>query len=159
MTAGQSAFGAAGALCPCPEICYSAPKICSWQPGVRPRSWTGSRGGFDPLPGVVILELRGAQVAERGTSPALDVKQDLASIRMAQGGLTRAAIMRLKRADVTLRALRMAGQDSQSPPAPIRCHCPLVTRTAILSSSSLVVAPSLGLHPICWANPIESLLL
>jgi hypothetical protein len=29
-------------------------------------SWTGSRGGFDPLPGVVILELRRAQVAERG---------------------------------------------------------------------------------------------
>src|SRR6516165_10104703 len=28
--------------------------------GVRPCSWTGSRGGFDPLPGVVILELRGA---------------------------------------------------------------------------------------------------
>src|SRR5262249_4442046 len=24
------------------------------QPGVRPWSWTGSRGGFDPLPGVVI---------------------------------------------------------------------------------------------------------
>ena|SRR5205814_939699 len=34
--------------------------------GVRPWSWTGSRGGFDPLPGVVILELRRAQVAERG---------------------------------------------------------------------------------------------
>src|SRR6516225_4597099 len=48
MTAGQSAFvavkfsGAAKAkrrrhhrqarFCPCPEICYSAPKICSWQP-------------------------------------------------------------------------------------------------------------------------------
>src|SRR6516162_463870 len=27
-------------------------------------------GGFDPLPGVVILELRGAQVAERGVQPA-----------------------------------------------------------------------------------------
>ena len=37
---------------------------------MRPWSWTGSRGGFDPLPGVVILELRGAQVAERGVQPA-----------------------------------------------------------------------------------------
>jgi hypothetical protein len=32
--------------------------------GVRPYSWTGSRG-FDPLPGVVILELRRAQVVQR----------------------------------------------------------------------------------------------
>src|SRR5262249_3161950 len=38
--------------------------------GVRPWSWTGSRGGFDPLPGVVILELRGVSVAERGVQPA-----------------------------------------------------------------------------------------
>ena len=38
--------------------------------GVRPCSWTGSRDGFDPLPGVVILELRGTQVAERGVQPA-----------------------------------------------------------------------------------------
>jgi len=37
---------------------------------VRLWSWTESRGGFDPLPGVVILELRGAQVAERGVQPA-----------------------------------------------------------------------------------------
>jgi hypothetical protein len=37
---------------------------------VRPRSWTGSRGGFDPLPGVVILELRRAQVAECGVQSA-----------------------------------------------------------------------------------------
>jgi len=29
---------------------------CPWN-GVRPRSWTVSRGGFDSLPGVVILEL------------------------------------------------------------------------------------------------------
>jgi hypothetical protein len=39
--------------------------------GVRPRGWTGSRGGFDPLPGVVILELREAQIAERGVPPLL----------------------------------------------------------------------------------------
>src|SRR5215470_11066847 len=53
--------------------------------GVRPWSWTGSRGGFDPLPGVLILELRGAQVAERGVQPASVV--DLVNERIT-GGLT-----------------------------------------------------------------------
>src|SRR5262245_31885805 len=52
-------------------------------PGVRPWSWTGSRGGFDPLPGVVILELRGAQVAERGVQPAsvVDLVNEAGKIR------------------------------------------------------------------------------
>src|SRR6516162_11624125 len=51
--------------------------------GVRPCSWTGSRGGFDPLPGVVILELRGAQVAERGVQPAgvVDLVNEAGKIR------------------------------------------------------------------------------
>src|SRR6516162_9560690 len=52
--------------------------------GVRPWSWTGSRGGFDPLPGVVILELRGAQVAERGVQPASVV--DLVNERITGRG-------------------------------------------------------------------------
>jgi len=34
--------------------------------GVRPLGWTVSCGGFDSLPGVVILELCRAQIAERG---------------------------------------------------------------------------------------------
>ena len=34
--------------------------------GVRPLEWTGSGCGFDRLPGVLILELRWAQVAKRG---------------------------------------------------------------------------------------------
>src|SRR6516162_8048326 len=54
--------------------------------GVRPWRWTGSRGGFDPLPGVVILELRGAQVAERGVQPASVVDLDGSSGRSASGG-------------------------------------------------------------------------
>jgi hypothetical protein len=33
--------------------------------GVRPKGWTGLGGSFDRLPSVVVLELRGAQVAER----------------------------------------------------------------------------------------------
>ena len=33
--------------------------------GVRPSGWTDSSGRFDPLPGVLILELRGAEIAER----------------------------------------------------------------------------------------------
>ena len=33
--------------------------------GVRPKGWTGLGGSFDHLPSVVVLELRGAQVAER----------------------------------------------------------------------------------------------
>src|SRR5262249_7609724 len=51
--------------------------------GVRPWSWTGSRGGFDPLPGVMILELRGAQVAERGVQPAsvVDLVNEAGKIR------------------------------------------------------------------------------
>src|SRR5215813_10300211 len=51
--------------------------------GVRTWSWTGSRGGFDPLPGVVILELRGAQVAERGVQPAsvVDLVNEAGKIR------------------------------------------------------------------------------
>src|SRR6516164_5349183 len=51
--------------------------------GVRPWSWTGSRGGFDPLPGVVILELRGAQVAKRGVQPArvVDLVNEAGKIR------------------------------------------------------------------------------
>ena len=52
--------------------------------GVRPWSWTGLRGGFDPLPGVVILELRGAQVAERGVQPASVV--DLVNERITGRG-------------------------------------------------------------------------
>jgi hypothetical protein len=38
--------------------------------GVRPRSRTGLRGGFDRRPGVAILELCGAQVTERRVEPA-----------------------------------------------------------------------------------------
>ena len=38
--------------------------------GVRPWGWTGSGGGFDRLPGVVILELNRAWLAERGMAPA-----------------------------------------------------------------------------------------
>jgi hypothetical protein len=34
--------------------------------GVRSHEWTASGGGFDRLPGVVILELGRAPVAERG---------------------------------------------------------------------------------------------
>src|SRR5208282_1505863 len=34
--------------------------------GVRPCRWTGSGRGFDRLPGVLILELRRAEIAERG---------------------------------------------------------------------------------------------
>ncbi len=34
--------------------------------GVRPCGWTRSDWGFDRLPGVLILELRGAEIAERG---------------------------------------------------------------------------------------------
>ena len=34
--------------------------------GVRPLEWTGSGCGFDRLPGVLILELRWAQITERG---------------------------------------------------------------------------------------------
>ncbi len=33
--------------------------------GVRPKGWTGLGGSFDRLPSLVVLELRGAQVAER----------------------------------------------------------------------------------------------
>jgi hypothetical protein len=33
--------------------------------GVRPWGWTESNCCFDPLPGVLILELRGAEIAER----------------------------------------------------------------------------------------------
>src|SRR5262249_31953688 len=57
--------------------------ILALGPGVRPWSWTGSRGGFDPLPGVVILELRGAQVAERGVQPAsvVDLVNEAGKIR------------------------------------------------------------------------------
>ena len=32
--------------------------------GVRPWGWTGSSLGFDSLPGVLILELRGAEIAQ-----------------------------------------------------------------------------------------------
>ncbi len=37
---------------------------CLWI-GVRPKGWTGLGGSFDRLPSLVVLELRGAQVAER----------------------------------------------------------------------------------------------
>ncbi len=33
--------------------------------GVRPKGWTGLGSSFDRSPSVVVLELRGAQVAER----------------------------------------------------------------------------------------------
>src|SRR5262245_35139475 len=33
--------------------------------GLRPKGWTGLGGSFDRLPSVVVLELRGAEVAER----------------------------------------------------------------------------------------------
>src|SRR5208283_2855200 len=39
--------------------------LCHWI-GVRPCRWTGSGRGFDRLPGVLILELRRAEIAERG---------------------------------------------------------------------------------------------
>jgi hypothetical protein len=38
--------------------------------GVRPCGWTGSGGRFDRLPGVVILELRGAEISERRVEPS-----------------------------------------------------------------------------------------
>ena len=48
--------------------CRSASKIDPyWN---APLKGTGSRGGFDRLPSVLILELRGAQVAERGVEPS-----------------------------------------------------------------------------------------
>ena len=37
-----------------------------WTPiGVRPHGWAGSGGGFDRMPGVLILELLRAQISER----------------------------------------------------------------------------------------------
>ena len=49
------------------------PFVNRWQPWYAQTgksdncwSWTGSREGFDRLPGAVILELRWTQVAERG---------------------------------------------------------------------------------------------
>src|ERR1700688_4356064 len=39
-------------------------------PGVRPWSWTRLGGGFDRLPGVVVLELGRAQITERGMESA-----------------------------------------------------------------------------------------
>src|SRR5215471_15447917 len=41
--------------------------------GVRPLGWTVSCGGFDRLPGVVILVLRGAQITQRGVESAVVV--------------------------------------------------------------------------------------
>jgi hypothetical protein len=38
--------------------------------GVRPWNRTGLRGGFDRLPGVVVLELSRTQIAECGVEPA-----------------------------------------------------------------------------------------
>src|SRR5258708_40219681 len=38
--------------------------------GVRPWGWTASGGRFDRLPGVVILELRWAQISESGVQPS-----------------------------------------------------------------------------------------
>ena len=37
---------------------------------MRPSEWTGSGYGFDRLPGVVVLELGGAQVSERRVKPS-----------------------------------------------------------------------------------------
>jgi hypothetical protein len=51
----QKAVGSAG---------HSSGKNCH-KGGVRPWNRTGLRGGFDRLPGVVILELRWAEIAER----------------------------------------------------------------------------------------------
>ena len=52
--------------------------------GVRPLKRTGLRGGFDRLPGVVLLELSRTQIAEGGVEPA----RVLASAR-AVGALAR----------------------------------------------------------------------
>ncbi len=38
--------------------------------GVRPLGWTGSSGSFDRLPGVLILELHGAEVTESRVQPS-----------------------------------------------------------------------------------------
>jgi hypothetical protein len=46
------------------------PSVRSSTFDVKTNRWTGSCGGFDRLPGVVILELRGAQVAERRVQSA-----------------------------------------------------------------------------------------
>ena len=40
-------------------------EIAQRHSGLRPKGWTGLGGSFDRLPSVVVLELRGAQVAER----------------------------------------------------------------------------------------------
>ena len=42
--------------------------------GVRPFEWTGSGYGFDREPGVLILELLRAEIAECGMQPALIVE-------------------------------------------------------------------------------------
>jgi hypothetical protein len=46
------------------ETARRQPEIRS-RAGVRPKGWTGLGGSFDRLPSLVVLELRGAQVAER----------------------------------------------------------------------------------------------
>src|SRR5262249_41726745 len=75
----------AGGRAACDARCPPRPELArsAQRHGVRPWSWTGSRGGFDPLPGVVILRLRGAQVAERGVEPAsvVDLVNEAGKIR------------------------------------------------------------------------------
>ena len=58
------------AVCYAGDLAEGCQTACNLDPrsGVRPWSWTGSGRGFDPLPGVVVLELGGAQVAECGVN-------------------------------------------------------------------------------------------
>jgi len=51
--------------------CTKSGQSQAWTPiGVRPWYRTDSGGGFDCLPGVLILELGRAQISERGVEPA-----------------------------------------------------------------------------------------
>ena len=55
LTSGEKSYCREGSI----KVKFGRPS------GVRPKGWTGLGGSFDRLPSVAVLELRGAQVAER----------------------------------------------------------------------------------------------
>jgi hypothetical protein len=79
------------------RTCYSAPNFCSSLPW-----WQ--------------LPLRGGSMMSNGISSALNSEQDLPSIPMAQRGLSRLAIARLKSAGVPVAPLlKRVGRRTQQP--------------------------------------------
>src|SRR5215510_9317479 len=119
--------------------------------GVRPWSWTGSRGGFDPLPRLVILELRGAQVAERGVQPAsvVDLVNEAGKIR---GDVLECFVVHqvdgfdLQRPDEAFGLGVVVGVSTPAHRAdePMLCEQPAVSLAGILRTSIRVMDTALG---------------